>query len=147
MAYQDSWGRFYSAYSPVFDSNGKVAGIVAVDFGADWYDNQMSKQIMTTLIICLAALTFGTLAVLLIAARSRKRFGKLYKEVNNLSDGIATLASELGGGTLSEDDEELRRIETDAGADTNDEISRIGEKIRALVIYLGKQIVYVRSME
>ena len=34
VAYTDAWGRFYSAYSPVFNSNGKVAGIVATDFSA-----------------------------------------------------------------------------------------------------------------
>ncbi len=44
VPYEDSWGRFYSAYSPVFDSNGKVAGIVAVDFSADWYDKQIRTQ-------------------------------------------------------------------------------------------------------
>ena len=37
-AYVDQWGRFYSAYSPVFDSNGNVTDIVAVDFTADWVD-------------------------------------------------------------------------------------------------------------
>ncbi|MDO4989135.1 MAG: hypothetical protein Q4E45_01385, partial [Eubacteriales bacterium] len=35
--YEDEWGRFYSAYSPVFDSSGKVAGVVTVDFEAAWY--------------------------------------------------------------------------------------------------------------
>ena len=40
--YEDDWGRFYSAYSPVFNSKHEVAGIVAVDFSADWYDRQIS---------------------------------------------------------------------------------------------------------
>ena len=30
----DRWGNFYSAYSPVHDSSGRVAGIVGVDFDA-----------------------------------------------------------------------------------------------------------------
>lgn len=42
--YSDGWGRFYSAYSPVFDSHGRVAGIVAADFSADWYEEQISHQ-------------------------------------------------------------------------------------------------------
>ena len=49
--YRDKWGRFYSAYSPVFDSDGKVAGIVAVDFSADWYDYQIRTQAITTIVI------------------------------------------------------------------------------------------------
>lgn len=32
----DQWGRFYSAFCPVFNSRGKVAGIVAADFNANW---------------------------------------------------------------------------------------------------------------
>ena len=34
--YEDAWGAFYSAYSPVFNSQKKVAGIIAVDFDAAW---------------------------------------------------------------------------------------------------------------
>lgn len=42
--YLDRWGRFYSAYSPVFDSNGNVAGIIGVDFSKDWYEGQLKEQ-------------------------------------------------------------------------------------------------------
>ena len=34
VPYSDAWGTFYSAYSPVLDSSGNVAGIIAVDFSA-----------------------------------------------------------------------------------------------------------------
>ncbi len=40
--YEDEWGTFYSAYSPVFDSEGNVGIIVAVDFDADWFQAQVS---------------------------------------------------------------------------------------------------------
>lgn len=57
--YTDGWGRFYSAYSPVFDSSGQVAGIVAADFSAEWYDEQVSAQrrsieifILVSVLIC-----------------------------------------------------------------------------------------------
>ncbi|MBR6390351.1 MAG: hypothetical protein IKS16_03320, partial [Lachnospiraceae bacterium] len=36
--FTDSWGRFYSSYSPVFDSEGKVAGIIGADFDALWLE-------------------------------------------------------------------------------------------------------------
>ncbi|MBR5381325.1 MAG: hypothetical protein IK136_01755, partial [Oscillospiraceae bacterium] len=52
--YSDAWGRFYSAYSPVFDSSGKVAGIVAVDFSADWYDEQVERQVRA-IVVCVGA--------------------------------------------------------------------------------------------
>ena len=34
-AHSDEWGRFYSAYSPIRDSEGNVVGIVGVDFGLE----------------------------------------------------------------------------------------------------------------
>ena len=50
VPYTDSWGVFYSAYSPVFDSSGNVAGIIAVDFSVDWFEHQLSAQTQTTII-------------------------------------------------------------------------------------------------
>ena len=41
VPYEDDWGTFYSAYSPVYDSFGGIAGILAVDFSAEWYDAQV----------------------------------------------------------------------------------------------------------
>lgn len=44
-SYVDDFGHFYSAYSPVFDSSGKGAGVVAADFQADWYDAHLTKPV------------------------------------------------------------------------------------------------------
>ena len=38
VPYSDQWGSFYSAYSPVRDSGGRVVGIVAADFAKEWFD-------------------------------------------------------------------------------------------------------------
>ena len=40
----DEWGTFYSAYSPVFDSDGNVGGIIGVDFTKEWYEDQINDQ-------------------------------------------------------------------------------------------------------
>ena len=58
VPYSDAWGRFYSAYSPVFDSSGNVAGIIAVDFTADWFETQLSSQTRSTV------LTYGIILLL-----------------------------------------------------------------------------------
>ena len=50
VPYSDAWGTFYSAYSPVFDSSGEVAGIIAVDFSADWFNDQLSAQTRSTIV-------------------------------------------------------------------------------------------------
>jgi sensor histidine kinase regulating citrate/malate metabolism len=57
--YEDAWGTFYSAYSPVFDSKGKVAGIIAVDFSAEWYNQQLSTLTWTTIVVGVIALLVG----------------------------------------------------------------------------------------
>ena len=50
VPYSDAWGTFYSAYSPVLDSSGNVAGIIAVDFSAGWFDAQLSAQTRSTIV-------------------------------------------------------------------------------------------------
>ena len=43
VPYEDKWGRFYSAYVPVFNSKGKVGGIIAVDAEANWYEKRLRE--------------------------------------------------------------------------------------------------------
>lgn len=52
----DRWGNFYSAYSPIFDSKGRVAGIVGVDFNSEWYDRQIRQN--TLVVGCLSRAYF-----------------------------------------------------------------------------------------
>ncbi len=84
--YSDDWGRFYSAYSPVFDSDGNVAGIVAVDFDAEWYDRQFRKQTVSILVNCIASVIIGLIAVFFVT-------GKLLQT----NDMITALSSEYRG--------------------------------------------------
>ncbi len=94
--YSDDWGRFYSAYSPVFDSEGKVAGIVAVDFDAEWYDWQFRKQTISIFVNCIASVVIGLIFVFFVT-------GKLL-QTNNM---ITALSSEYRGVyyiNLDEDD-------------------------------------------
>ena len=142
--YEDKWGRFYSAYTPVFDSKGNVAGIVAVDFDANWYDRQISNQIRTILIITALSLSFGIVIVFMIVNRSAKRIRELYNELNNLSDGIEELAGELSEGTVLEG-AELLHAEDRVGKDAVDEVSVIGNKIRSLQKYMKVQVEFVRE--
>lgn len=94
-SYQDRWGRFYSAYCPVFDSRGSVAGIVAVDFDAAWYERQISRHMYTVLIISALSLLIGGLVVLLITGGLRKRLAELDAEMDHLTDDMEELAAEL----------------------------------------------------
>ncbi len=84
VPYQDAWGEFYSAYSPVFDSAGNVVGIVAVDFSVDWFEGQLSAQthytILSYIIILLITLAVAaTLSFMTVRPYVRMQ-GKLMEE-------------------------------------------------------------------
>ena len=57
---EDEWGLFYSAYSPIFDSDGNVVGIVGVDFNAEWYDKMLDTRKLVLIIMSMVVLTTGT---------------------------------------------------------------------------------------
>ncbi len=95
VPYKDKWGRFYSAYSPVFNSAGKVAGIVAIDIDADWYERQLRRHIYTILIVFAVALIAGGVIVFLINSSFKRRFGLLNSEISSLTDDVEEFASEL----------------------------------------------------
>ena len=82
-AHSDKWGRFYTAYSPIFDSEGKVAGIVGVDFDADWYDAKLNSNKAVAVILTMAALTIGIVLSFIIMSQNRKRFMEM---LHNLSE-------------------------------------------------------------
>lgn len=75
VPYADRWGRFYSAYCPVFDSKGNVASIVGVDFAASWYEERIAQINRTLVVSVLASLVMAMLAALaanrLVSAEKR----------------------------------------------------------------------------
>ena len=139
VPYEDEWGRFYSAYSPVFDTAGKVAGIVAVDFSAQWYENQINNQVRATVIISGVSLLFAIVIILMISARFRDRFRSMLSEMNVVSDGIETLVHEVTPGSDSPP-----RARANGHA-SGDEMAELGERIRSLEDQLSAQIAFVRS--
>lgn len=77
VPYTDDWGSFYSAYSPVFDSSGKVAGIIAVDFSVEWFESQLVSQTRSTiftfvLLLMLILIIAGSLSMIVVAPFVRK---------------------------------------------------------------------------
>ena len=83
VPHADEWGRFYSAYSPFFDSEGNVVGIVGVDFDADWYDEMHSSHRAAAIILLMVALTIGIVLSFIIMSKNRKKFAGM---LNNLAE-------------------------------------------------------------
>ena len=69
--YEDRWGRFYSAYCPVYDSNGNVASIVTVDFDATWFENHVANINNLAIINTFASFVLGLIALVLVARMTR----------------------------------------------------------------------------
>lgn len=140
--YEDAWGRFYSAYSPVFDSQGEVAGIVAVDFSADWYDNQVRRLVRTVLIASALSLLAGGMVTFLLMERTRKRNRRLYQELNSLAANVEDLVDEVNVMTRSEPSS---RLSDDSHA-SGDDISDLSEKVTMLQEELRAGLANIHEM-
>ena len=97
--YEDSWGRFYSAYSPVYDSEGKVAGIVAVDFNAEWYEKQFNSSFKAAAVLTMIAMTYVEKTQKLDEALvngSAPEFGVIVFDLNGLKHVNDTYGHDAG---------------------------------------------------
>ncbi len=92
VPYQDDWGSFYSAYSPFFNSKGEVVGIVAVDFSADWYEEELSKGGRLILRGLIASIIIGAVIITIYTIRMRKRdnLEKLHKRADSMITALAS---------------------------------------------------------
>ncbi|MCR5136960.1 MAG: response regulator [Oscillospiraceae bacterium] len=81
VPYSDAWGEFYSAYSPVRDSTGAVAGIIAVDFSADWFEDQLSAQTRSTILSYGAILVLTLFVAAFLALITVRPYVRMHEEL------------------------------------------------------------------
>ena len=93
--YSDAWGNFYSAYTPVFDSKGEVAGIVAVDFDADWFDAQIAKQSYSIAINCIVVVAISVALIIIYTSKTRKQMSAIQEDLADVAADIDELNSEI----------------------------------------------------
>jgi diguanylate cyclase (GGDEF)-like protein len=141
VPYTDDWGVFYSSYSPVFASNGDVAGIVAVDFSAEWYQNKIRQLYFIIVTFISFGLVCSIFLAISIASQYEKFFSTLIRKMNDLSNGIQTLINEVD--PMGEADGDFSSNEAYAGM--RDAVKVLEEKIIIMQMRLTKQIEIIRS--
>ena len=150
VPYSDKWGSFYSAYSPVFNSFGKVAGIVAADFSVEWFDAQMAAQTQSNIvsyIVILIGTVLATAALCVITLRPfvRQQEQLLEEKVTaesanqakseflaNMSHEIRTPINAVLGMNemILRESREGRELQPDRPDETREKFDQIGEYAR-----------------
>ena len=120
----DRWGHYYSAFSPVIDSKGNVAGIIGVDFDADWYDGIIRQHVVSIAVVTVLSVLIGGLIVFIITHNVRKRFMVLDAELSKLSSAVDRLMADAGAAP--------EKPEPGEGEADVDEIGKLANKIQAL---------------
>ena len=93
--YTDRWGTFYSAYSPVFDSNHEVVMMVGIDVWADWYNATVWSSSRSIIIVSSVGAISGVVLGVIISLRRKKKMEELSKEFTELEGDVQTLISEI----------------------------------------------------
>lgn len=143
-ATHDKWGSFYSAFSPIFDSDGNVVGMVGVDFNAEWYDAQISSLRNTTAVIGFISLLMGAGVIIIITYRSRRSVRIVHGQLNELADKFAELKSELSG-QYDDYGQEPEEKQVRRAYYEEDDLDALGLKILDMQEGLHEQIMKVRE--
>lgn len=142
---EDRWGNYYSAYSPVFDSSGKVAGVVGVDFDTEWYDAQIRQYTVSIAAITAASVFLAGAVVVYITRGVRSKFESINVGITELSDGVDMLMSEIMSNSdyeasIAQANQQKARV-TD---DVSDELEVLDDKVRILQNEMGLYLDYLR---
>ena len=143
VPYADEWGVFYSSYSPVFDSRGNVAGIVAADFSADWYQQRIRQLFYIIIAFISVGLLVSIAMAIEIARQYNNFFIALVDKMGDLSNGIETLVKEID--TSESDDDYFALSDPDTDKSVKDSVKLLEEKIVIMQMRLTNQIEVIRS--
>ena len=130
--YEDDYGKFYTAYCPIYNSSAKIVGFVAADCDAEWYDNQISRVGFTILACCIISLLVGAVIVLMATSRLRRRFRELNDEMRELAVDVNTFTRTVTGvAPLEEKPSDATDITiSEMERRSYDEIRELGTQIR-----------------
>ena len=152
VASKDRWGRYYSAFCPVYDSSDNIAGIIGIDYSAVWYEQQVKHNALSHVLTTVVSLAVGCILILLVTAKLRKRLDGLYKEASALATDVEGLTKEISVKNENYREEDGDVIDpADDGQDVEEEnqssdaVEALALKIRSMQDELKKYNYYVHS--
>ena len=120
--YEDRWGRFYSAYSPVYTSDGRVGGVIAVDFQASWYMSHLNQNTLTTIVACVMSLIVSIGLTLFMTRQYSVRIEQINANLSDLEKDMLELTGDATG-----------KVSVETKTDTSsDALTRIDKTIEGL---------------
>ncbi len=141
----DRWGTFYSAYSPVYNSKGEVAGIIGVDFDAAWYNRQISQIIVAIALMSVFSLFAGALIVFLVTGRIRSEFKLLNSRIGVLVDEVDELNRSLPGSDHSDSDNDEQVDNNGIKVYSGEHIDELNEKIQNMQKDIKRYLEYMKK--
>ncbi|MBO4277484.1 MAG: diguanylate cyclase [Clostridia bacterium] len=148
-AISDEWGKYYTAYCPVFTSDGKIGGIVGVDFDAELYENRISGITVSILLSGIAALLVGGGVALLFTAKLRRKFKKLNEDTGLIAADVASLIEDIraehGYNVIDPETNLLEGVEEDSAASGKDELEQLSRDVKKIKVNLKRYIDFIHS--
>ncbi len=152
-AHTDEWGKFYSAYSPVFDKDGKVAAIVGVDFSAEWIETRLSKTISTIVIIVVISTILALILAHTVATRNRRNVAIMKEQLDGIKTNFREMDRHLVESSVnrlreSHGNELAKILSTDLSNENStfrgsDEINDMGRELESIRGSVEKYIQYM----
>ena len=142
----DRWGNFYSAYSPIFDSSGRVAGVVGVDFSSEWFEAQVRSHTYSIGIISVLTVAAAAFVMLLITGKLRRKFLDLESGLSHLAENVDALTKEIASnpGFKGSVDAAPAAPQRPDG-EPSDEMEALGVKIDSVQHELERYLSYLHS--
>ena len=142
---EDEWGNFYSAYCPVLDSKGEIAGIIGIDFDSKWFDEQVYGQTASIGIITLIAVLIGALIVSFMSRTLTSRFAPITQELSALSDDIDRLNQEIQSAGNNGEAGKSQNPDAREEPEARDEIEEISYKVSQMHDVMRRTLEYMQA--
>lgn len=142
VAASDKWGKFYTAYCPVMTSDNTVGGIVGIDFDAEWYESQLTKNSVYIIFACAISLIVGGAMVMLVTMHLKRKFDKLNEETESIASDISTLLDEINKESIYSATVSESKPSDDKTAELSG-IEKLSAEVKIIKEDLRKYIEYV----